>query len=286
MDWVEGMQRAIDYVEDHITEELDYSTVAAQAYSSSFHFQRAFHILCGYTLGEYIRSRRLTLAGIELLATGHKVLDVALKYGYNSPDSFAKAFTRFHGIPPSSVHKTGVKLNAFSRLSLKLILEGGMTMAYKIETKGAFRLIGIKRRFTGNDEQRFEQERDFWIETRAEQDTLAVLRDTSDNIWHDVNCRFTDDGCYDHFIAVASTMPCPAGFEEIEVPAQTYVMAETQRAKYPTLLLPELRRQIVSGWLPSSGYQLTDGYEISKTHWYPLGTNQKYIECWMPVEKT
>ena len=95
MDWTTGLQRAIDYVEDHLTEPLDYAEIARQAYSSSFHFQRIFSILCGYTLGEYIRSRRLTLAGNELLRTDSKVIDVALKYGYDSPESFSRAFARF-----------------------------------------------------------------------------------------------------------------------------------------------------------------------------------------------
>ena len=97
MGWVMGMQRAIDYVEAHITEELDYDEIARQSYSTAYHFQRMFGLLCGYTLGEYIRNRRLTLAGGELASGDVKVIDTALKYGYDSPDSFARAFTRFHG---------------------------------------------------------------------------------------------------------------------------------------------------------------------------------------------
>ncbi|MBP3667282.1 MAG: helix-turn-helix domain-containing protein, partial [Clostridia bacterium] len=98
MDWITGMQKAIDYIEAHLTEEIDYERVAAESFSSSYHFQRVFSILCGYTLGEYIRLRRLTLAGAELAGGGVRVIDIAMKYGYDSPDSFAKAFQRFHGI--------------------------------------------------------------------------------------------------------------------------------------------------------------------------------------------
>jgi len=93
-----GMQNAIDYIEDNLTEPLDYSIIAQKAYSSSYHFQRVFSVVCGITLGDYIRSRRMTLAGNELAGTNAKVIDVAEKYGYNSPDSFAKVFTRFHGV--------------------------------------------------------------------------------------------------------------------------------------------------------------------------------------------
>ena len=100
MEWVKGLQKAIDYIEDHITEDIDYAEIAKQAYSSSFHFQRVFHIICGYSIGEYIRNRRLSLAGTDLSSGNEKVIDIALKYGYNSPESFSRAFTKFHGITP------------------------------------------------------------------------------------------------------------------------------------------------------------------------------------------
>ena len=109
MDWIVGMQKAIDYIENHLTEKIDYDIVAAQSFSSSYHFQRVFSILCGFTIGEYIRNRRLSLAGSELATTDAKVIDVALKYGYESPDSFAKAFKQFHGVLPSQVKNNGVK---------------------------------------------------------------------------------------------------------------------------------------------------------------------------------
>lgn len=107
MDWIIGLQKAIDYIEDNLTETIDYEMVAAQSFSSSYHFQRVFRILCGFTIGEYIRNRRLSLAGTELATSDAKVIDVALKYGYGSPDSFAKAFQKFHGILPSQARNNG-----------------------------------------------------------------------------------------------------------------------------------------------------------------------------------
>lgn len=97
MDWITGVQRAIDYVENHIEEELNYVEVAKEAACSVFYFQRIFSLLCGFTLGEYIRNRRLTIAGSELLSTNNKIIDIALKYGYESPESFTRAFSKFHG---------------------------------------------------------------------------------------------------------------------------------------------------------------------------------------------
>ena len=149
MDWVAGMQGALDYIEANLTDEIDYEKVAAVAYSSSYHFQRVFGILCGYTLGEYIRNRRLSLAGAELQADGAKVIDVALKYGYDNPDSFTRAFKAFHGVLPSQARDTSVALRSFSRLVLKFSLEGGTTMNYRIEEKPEMILTGFKRHFTG-----------------------------------------------------------------------------------------------------------------------------------------
>ena len=128
MDWIYSIQRGIDYMEAHLTEKLDYQDIARQAYSSVFQFQRVFSLLCGYTVGEYIRARRLTLAGCDLAAKGAKVIDIALKYGYDSPESFTRAFVRFHGITPSQAKKSGAKLKSFSRLTVKLQLEGGSMM--------------------------------------------------------------------------------------------------------------------------------------------------------------
>ena len=115
MNWIKGLQRSIDYIEEHLTETVDYEAVAAQSFSSSYHFQRVFGILCGFTVGEYIRSRRLSLAGMELAAGNIKVIDVALKYGYENPDSFARAFKKLHGILPFNP----LELTAFCALLCK-----------------------------------------------------------------------------------------------------------------------------------------------------------------------
>lgn len=147
MDWITGISKAIDYIEEHITEPTDYARAAKEACSSLFNFQRVFALLCGYTLGDYVRMRRLTLAGEELLSTDAKVIDVALKYGYDSPESFSRAFTRFHGVSPSAVRK-GAAIRSFSRICVKLILTGGSIMEYRIEKKQAAKIICRRREFT------------------------------------------------------------------------------------------------------------------------------------------
>ncbi|MGN1420280.1 MAG: helix-turn-helix domain-containing protein, partial [Eubacterium sp.] len=131
MNWIQGIQRAIDYVEANITEEIDFEEVAKQSYSSSFHFQRVFGILCGFSLGDYIRMRRLSLAGEELSKGNAKIIDIAMKYGYDTSESFSRAFARFHGIAPSEA-KHGGKAKIFTPLSVKLTLTGGSKMDYRI----------------------------------------------------------------------------------------------------------------------------------------------------------
>lgn len=153
MNWIQGIQRAIDYVEDNIAEEIDFEEVAKQAYSSSFHFQRIFGILCGMSLGDYIRMRRLSLAGEELSKGNVKIIDVALKYGYDTPESFSRAFTRFHGISPSEA-KRGGNVKIFTPVSVRLILTGGSKMDYKIEKRGEFKVV-CKRKRVGKPQSAF-----------------------------------------------------------------------------------------------------------------------------------
>lgn len=147
MEWISGIQRAIDYIESHLTDEIDFEEAAREAYSSSFHFQRVFSILCGFTLGEYVRMRRLSMAASDIVNTDEKVIEIAMKYGYDSPESFTRAFTRFHGVSPSEA-KRGAMVKSFSRLSVKLTLTGGTTMDYRIEKVKDFKIICKKKQVT------------------------------------------------------------------------------------------------------------------------------------------
>ena len=298
MDWVTGMQCAIDYIEEHLTEDIDYEKVAAESFSSSYHFQRVFSILCGYTLGEYIRLRRLSLAGAELASGKEKVIDIALKYGYDSPDSFAKAFQRFHGITPSQARIDGTMIRSFSRLSIKITLEGGSMMNYRIEEKEEMVLTGYKRRFSGVPGEREEQEKDMYVNTRVFQ---YILQGLSGNIEknYDIITNIGDDG-YDFYIAKQITEylrnnlnktsvlgeEYAKHFENITIPKCTYAIFETERCSYPTTVFLDLRKRIASEWLPNSGYQLADAPELVVTHWFRgEKSNQRYRELWIPIEK-
>ncbi len=296
MDWITGMQKAIDYIEDHLLEEIDYEEIAAQSYSSSYHFQRVFSILCGFTIGEYIRCRRLSLAGAELANGKTKVIDVALKYGYESPDSFTKAFAKFHGVLPSQASKSDLK--SFSRLVLKISLEGGAIMNYRIEEKPEMVLTGYKRHFSGVHNEREDQECEFYVTTRSLQYILQGLSGQTEHNY-DVITNIDDEG-YDFYITYQLSEfyrnnlskrgvleeEFAKKFENITIKKQLYAIFETERCSYPTKVFLDLRKRVASEWLPNSGYRIANAPEIVVSHWYRgKKSKERYRELWIPIEK-
>lgn len=302
MDWIQGIQKAIDYIEENITEKIDYGEVAKRAYSSSFHFQRVFGIMCGFTLGEYIRRRRLTLAGNDLLIKNLKAIDVAFKYGYETPESFSRAFQKFHGIKPSQV-KNGCSLKSFSRLSVNIDLIGGTEMNYKIEEKPEMILVGYKKRFSGvpYGEERVKQEETFITTTRAKQ-WLLIGASCDYSTDYMVITNIDDDG-YDFYVAyeldkwtrkelfnptvTGVDFMDKMGFETLVIPKQTYVIFKTEKKKRPIADYTDIRKKIVTEWLPTSGYVFANSPEVVAMHWRPNGEweKERFIEICMPIEK-
>lgn len=239
MDWITGISKAIDYIEEHITEPTDYARAAKEACSSSFNFQRVFALLCGYTLGDYVRMRRLTLAGEELLSTDAKVIDVALKYGYDSPESFSRAFTRFHGVSPSAVRK-GAAIRSFSRICVKLILTGGSIMGYRIEKKQAAKIICRRREFTKpGDDYTNREIPEFWNECGRDgsiQKLCGYIKDSAQFkglLGVCFSTEMTDSGFPHGIGAEYDGESDPQDFEIVEIPAYTYAVF-TVRARCPT----------------------------------------------------
>ena len=299
MNWITGMQAAINYIEEHITEDLDYNEIASHSFSSSYHFQRVFSILCGFTLGEYIRNRRLSLAGTELAAGDVKIIDIALKYGYESPDSFAKAFQRFHGILPSQAKSQQDSLNHFSRLVLEISMKGGNYMNYKIENKPETTLVGFKKRFSGSPATRWEQEEKFYHSTRTNQ---FILKGMANDSYMDFNVmnNFDDDG-FDFYIAALINKEDTDNFEEVlgedakrfervTIPAGLYFVCRTESCEWPAELVEPLRKQAIGVWIPENGYELDDRPEINIFYWfYKEGdealNKSRYAEMWLPIIK-
>lgn len=148
MEWAESLRKAIQYMEDHLLEEIGSSDVAEKVYLSPFYFQKGFKILTGYTPSEYIRNRRLYLAALDAIAGREKIIDLAYKYGYDTPESFSKAFSRFHGVSPLQIRGQAWRINTFLPLKIKLSIQGGTEMNYTVEKKNGFQVIGFEKKYS------------------------------------------------------------------------------------------------------------------------------------------
>ena len=289
MDWAQGLQRAVDYMEAHLEEETDYGEIARQAYSSSFHFQRVFHIICGCSIGEYIRNRRLSLAGAELSAGGGRVLDVALKYGYNSPESFSRAFTKFHAVTPAQAKTGKAPLKSFSRFSVKLILEGGTTMDYRIEKRDAFQIIAKKIKCQGNGEITQKNIHATWG-TCIKDGTIDKLcgyigpEDVFGGAIVGICFDNPNEGSFDYAIGASYSGGEPAeGLTVEEVPAATWAVFPGA-GKMPEAF-QALYKKIYTEFFPGSKYQPSGGLCIEV---YPSADVERTdfpFEFWLSVEE-
>ncbi|SFC24483.1 AraC-type DNA-binding protein [Alkalibacterium subtropicum] len=142
MDWLQRMNGAINYIEDNLTNEIDYAVAAKMACCSVYHFQRMFSFIIDIPLSEYIRRRRLTLAAFEVQNSDVRVIDLALKYGYQSPDAFTRAFYKLHGVTPTMARNMGTQLKAYPRISFHISIKEDKEMSYRIVEKGEYKVVG------------------------------------------------------------------------------------------------------------------------------------------------
>ena len=265
------LQRAIDYIEENLCDELEISKIAARAYLSPFYFQRVFHAMCSLTVGEYIRNRRLSLAGEELSHSNIKVIDIALKYGYDSPDSFSRAFTKFHGISPSSARENGAKIKSFVPIMINCKLEGGAIMNYKIVEKSAFTIMGKCRKF--NAETSYVEIPKFWDEHFATGGG-EVIRGMFGV------CIDGDGKEFDYLIAdlYFPWNAIPESCETRTFESGTWAVFSYQ-GECPEAL-QTLNTQIWTEWLPNC-----KEYEFSGNYNLEFYTSETEGEIWLPVKR-
>ena len=282
MNWIEGVGAAIDYIEDNLDLELEIESIAAKAYVSAFYFQKAFSLLCGFTVGEYIRQRRLALAGIALVSTDEKVIDIALRYGYDSPDSFTKAFTRFHGSTPTAVRRGGATIRSFAPLKIKFILEGGFIMDYKIVEKSEFTIIGASRMF--DMETATQKIPIFWAEHYKNGGGAVVCG------MYGI-CVDSNDKTFEYLIAddCKEGSAIPEGYKTMKIPAHTWAVFPSRGAMPEAL--QKVTQKIFSEWLPNCReYELSGECTIelyTDVAKYEKGNQDEnyYSEVWIPVKK-
>lgn len=280
---------ALDYIEQHLTEEVDIEAAARIARCSAYHFKRMFSFLAGIPLSEYIRRRRLTLAAQELAGGQARVIDVAVKYQYESPDAFARAFQAQHGVTPSLARREGQVLQAFSRLTFQLTVNGGTVMNYRIVEKEAFRIVGIKKRVTLVYHGVNPEIAAMWAALDAEQiRQLKALSSVEPMGLISASVNFSEGrqegGTLDHCIGVATDRPCPADFDALEVPGQTWAVFESV-GPFPDTL-QSIWGRIYSEWFPSSDYQQVEGPELLWNESSDVTSPTFRSEIWIPVRKS
>lgn len=289
MDYITGIQRAIDMIESHLCEEPDLDALSGEVACSAFYFQRLFSVLCGVTLGEYIRCRRLTLAGSELAQTDHKVIDIALKYGYDSPESFTRAFSKFHGITPSQARKDGSALKSFSRLSVQIIMKGGSVMDYKITPKTSFKVLEKVSRQSAKSEENKTSIPDFWTRCRGDGTLQKLCGAAKDKTYLFGTCYGStqkDAGSFEYAIGVMcdDDTVAPEGFRIREIPARTWAVFACSGA------MPDAAQnawhRICTEFFPASGYTPTYEMDIEAYTAGDMSSPDYRSEIWVPVQTT
>lgn len=283
MEWMKLIGDSIQYIEEHITQELLIADIAKHVGVSSFYYQKGFTMLCGFSAAEYIRNRRLALAGIEIIGTDQKIIDIAMKYGFESPDSFTKAFTRFHGSTPTAVRNNHVMLKSFAPLKIKVSLEGGYLMDYRIEKKEEFTVIADAKTFA------YEGAKDsipnFWQEHFASEKAKSVCGEFGINIDEKMGMD-----TFEYLIAdTYRGQEVPEGLALRTIPSFDWAVFPCKGAM--PVALQDVNTKIFTEWLPAiSDYEFAAGYCVEMyddPRKYAKGTMDEnyYSEIWIPVRK-
>ena len=281
MQWIDRMNDAVGYIERHLTDEIDYEQLARLACCSSYHFQRMFAYMAGVGLAEYIRRRKMSLAAADLQLGGAKIIDVAAKYGYQSPTAFNRAFQSVHGVAPSALKSEGVKLKSYTPITFLITIKGAEEMNYRIETSPAFRVVGVSQKMSNVVEENFRDVPLLWQRVSTDgtlQKLAARMSAEPKGVLGVCGCGEKDQWRY--YIAVASNEPA-GEFETCIVPACTWAIfpgsGVCPRA------IQELEQRIVTQWLPASGFEYADGPDI-ELYLSPDPQHAEF-EVWVPVKK-
>lgn len=289
MEWIERLNKALNYVEKNLKEELDLEAIAAQANSSSFHFQRMFSMLSGITLAEYIRRRRLTLAAGDI-SKGAEILETALCYGYESQASFTRAFSRLFGYAPGASREKGVKLKAYPPLSFKLSIQGVHSMDYEIRTLKEFTIAGEVRSFCTKDGENFIKIPQFWQEM-DHKDKLGAIMPLADpkgvvggaclGVCMEMDEKQEN---FNYMIGMepAKDADC-SNLEQRTIPALTWAVF-SGHGKMPESIQAVWKR-IFGEWFPATDYEHEMAPELEVYLPQTDSSKECPFEIWIPVRK-
>lgn len=285
---LERLNEAMEYVEHRLDGHIDVAEAARIAMTSEYHLRRMFSALAGIPLSEYIRRRRLTVAGAEVLAGDRTLLDVAVRYGYASGEAFARAFRAVHGVGPGEARRTGAALRSQPRMSFRLVVEGTSSMRYRIVEKEEFRVVGRKARVPLVHEgvnpaiatfvRSLGKETVERIKALSDQEPEGIVQ-VSDDL-ADSRAEGTE---LDYYHGVVSSAPVPEDMDALPVAAGTWAVFDSSGAFPQTLQY--LWRDVFTEWFPSNPYRSRPGPEILRVHVSPDGARAD-AQLWIPVERT
>jgi AraC family transcriptional regulator len=282
------LNQVVDYIEDHLTEDLTLEMISEYAGVSDYHFRKIFLYLSGMPLSEYIKNRRLSEAGMDLLH-GETVTDVALKYGYQSMDGFTRAFKKWSGLLPSDVTKKGMS-KSFPKISFRISVRGGMNMEFRIEEKPAFNLVGVSRRvpmqFEGINNEIVKLAQSITDEQRKEMHSLRNIEPREIvNASYESDTNFLrEEGYLTHLIGVLTTEDKVSNLlEKVAVPAYTWAVFPNE-GPFPSTLQNTMAK-VYSEWLPSSNYEVINAPSFSFTKMDANKKDYAYSEVWIPVRE-
>ncbi|MDF2566825.1 MAG: transcriptional regulator, AraC family [Oscillospiraceae bacterium] len=276
------------YIEKNLMHDIELNQISRIAGCSEYHFRRMFSFLAGMPLGEYIRRRRLSLAGVLLQADKEKVIHLALQFGYESPEAFSKSFQAMHGVTPSQAKKENVELKTFPPMTFQLTINGGNEMNYRIVEKNDFHIVGFKKRITmqfkGVNPQMNSLVQKLTPEIISD---LKNLCDTEPKGMLNVSANFSERTIenteLDLFIGVATTKTVLHDYDTLHVPASSWAVFKVVGAFPDTV--QETWAKIYAEWFPTSGYELTGGPELLWNE-SPDTTKLDYkSEIWIPVRR-
>ncbi|HEX3021215.1 MAG TPA: GyrI-like domain-containing protein [Lachnospiraceae bacterium] len=283
MDWLECMNASLDYIEENMSIKIDFEKVAAKACCSSYNFQRMFSFIAGITLATYVRRRCMTTAAQELVNSDATVLDIAIKYGYDSPVSFARAFSLLHGLTPSEARKEGAKLKLYPKISFLLSIKGAEEMKYRIEKMGSFNLAGVSREISTANGENFKQVPHMWDDVCSDGtcDMIFGMNGNEKEEMYGVcyDFRFHEEK-FRYMIAVKPEGQIPESCETLHVPELNWVKFECNGVAG----IQDVFKRMYSEWFPASGYEHAEGPEIE---WYStddMGSPDYRCEVWVPIQ--
>ena len=283
MNMLERMNTTIEYIEEHLLEELHMPGIAKVAGTSESEIQKTFFALTGISIVEYIRRRRLSLAGLELQKGKKSVLEIALEYGYSSPDSFTRAFRLMHGTPPSTVKKGGCLLKSYGRITFVLTIKGVNAMNYKILKKEEMRIIGFKKWFSTENDGQLKEIPKMWDSVTDEMKQRITALSSNDGVVG--LCADMYDGGFDYWIGCMSDQECPEDLEEITIPASSWAVFEVIGSMRPLPnAMQDIWKRIYSEWLPNSVYEHAMLPEIEFYSSGDMMADNYRSEIWIPVK--